>query len=53
MKEKGTLEYAKSLAKTYKERADTIIEQNMTFFTNLEAVSKLKTLATFILERKH
>lgn len=53
MKESGTLEYAKKKALEYKEQADTIIDQNMGFFTNNDAVSKLKTLANFILERKH
>jgi len=49
----GSIEYAQKLAKEYKEKANEILESEMDFIKVEPYRSNLKTLMTFILDRKH
>ena len=53
MKEKGSVEYAKTLAKKFAMEAVLIFEKEMSFVKEVESRKKLRSLIDFILQRDH
>ena len=53
MHQYGSIEYARSLAKKFKDRAYQIFNEDLTFLSNQPARKDLETLIHFVLERNH
>ncbi len=53
LNDKGSIEYAYNIAKLYKQKAEGVLTNKLTFVKKQPARKRLEILVNFILERKH